>query len=357
MNSLETPFLAGVVEGFYGQTWNWKERRGYADFLAEASLGCYLYAPKADSYLRKAWRETWPTKELQELEHTASLYRDRGLNFGIGLSPYNLYREYDASGKRDLQAKLKTIRGLQPGVIAILFDDMPGNFADLAQVQADIVRDIQDFCPQSRIMVCPTYYTFDPVLEQVFGKMPPDYWEHLGAALTSEVDVLWTGNQVCSTAISASDIDAISERLGRRPALWDNYPVNDSARACQFLYLDALRQRDPALQDMLTGHLCNPMNQPALSRFALASLAHIYRENYDADACREAQFTRLAGEELAALLRRDWSRFQTSGLAQISDADRSQLISEYSVLDDAAGREVSAWLQGHYAFDPECLTG
>ena len=46
----------------------------------------------------------------------------------------------------------------------------------LAQRQADIVADVCRWLPGVRILVCPTYYSFDPVLEKYFGK---DYVEKL----------------------------------------------------------------------------------------------------------------------------------------------------------------------------------
>ena len=46
----------GIIEGFYGKPWTWAEREETIAFLAPHGYGFYLYAPKADPYLRRHWR-------------------------------------------------------------------------------------------------------------------------------------------------------------------------------------------------------------------------------------------------------------------------------------------------------------
>ncbi len=41
-------FLAGVIEGFYGQPWTQAERFELFDWMASWGLNTYLYAPKDD---------------------------------------------------------------------------------------------------------------------------------------------------------------------------------------------------------------------------------------------------------------------------------------------------------------------
>ena len=113
---------------------------------------------------------------------------------------------------------------------------MPGDLQSLATRQAEIVADVCHWLPGVHVLVCPTYYSFDPVLEKYFGRMPLDYWSQLGRELPQDVGIFWTGNKVCSEAITVSDIEAIVQRLQRPVILWDNYPVNDGAVRSNFLY-------------------------------------------------------------------------------------------------------------------------
>jgi len=44
----------GIIEGFYGPLWTWAERRSLVKSLAPHGYEFYLYAPKADPFLRRS---------------------------------------------------------------------------------------------------------------------------------------------------------------------------------------------------------------------------------------------------------------------------------------------------------------
>ena len=50
-------FLAGVIEGFYGQPWTGAERIQLFTWMATWGLNTYFYAPKDDLKHRALWRE------------------------------------------------------------------------------------------------------------------------------------------------------------------------------------------------------------------------------------------------------------------------------------------------------------
>ena len=343
-------FLSGIVEGFYGREWSWKNRRQAADFLRQQQLNSYLYCPKADSHLRRTWQEDWPQATSRELSGLASHYRSLDLNWGVGLSPYALYEDYSAAQRQRLQDKVRRIDDLGGNLLAVLFDDMPGDCPDLAQRQAEIVQDINSWSGAERLLVCPTYYSLDPVLERFFGSRPANYWEDLGAGLPAEADILWTGNLVCSRSIRRADVEAIAGHLGRPVTLWDNYPVNDGEKASKFLHLQPLSGREPGLEQCLHGHFCNPMNQAHLSRYPLAGLGALYGA---APLTLEDCFDPL----MAAQLARDMKDFEAGGLDFLGADKCRQLALTYAEFDDPAAAEVVAWLRGEYRFDPACLTG
>jgi len=238
-------FLKGVIEGFYGRPWSFETRLAYADFLPRLGLDTYLYCPKADHFLRKCWHQPWPEIEFQQLVALSKAYRERSLQFGVGLSPFALYENYNAKQRSALQRKVAEINTLDAPLLAVLFDDMPGEMTALASRQGEIIADIQSWSNAQRILVCPTYYSFDPVLEKYFGTMPEGYWQQLGRELPDSVDIFWTGNKVCSDSVSVVDIERIQKQLGRPVVLWDNYPVNDGAARSNFLYGSKLDNREP----------------------------------------------------------------------------------------------------------------
>jgi hyaluronoglucosaminidase len=344
-------FLTGVIEGYYGRQWSMETRRAYPDYLAALGLNSYIYAPKGDPWLRRDWHQPWPEARAAELAGLGDCYRSRGLQFGVGLSPFELYRSYGPTERELLREKVRETQGLGISLLSILFDDMPGELDCLAQRQAEIVTDVCQWVPGVRVQVCPTYYSFDPVLEKYFGSMPEAYWSCLGEALPPEVDIFWTGNKVCSDALTRQDVAAITAELGRPVMLWDNYPVNDGAVRSRRLYCEPLSQREAGLEEQLTGHLCNPMNQALLSLPALVGLARLY-----GGAAGEETVGKIIGHQVWSLLQNYQQLFRCEGLDGIG-ADRSEAIArEFDVLPGQAAREVAGWLRGEYTFDPACLT-
>jgi hyaluronoglucosaminidase len=346
-------FLTGVIEGFYGRCWTLDTRLAYADYLCEAGLNASIYCPKGDPYLRRRWQEDWPDKQWKELNQLSAAYRKRGVYWGVGLSPVELYRDYGLPQKAQLKQKVEKLADLAAPIMAILFDDMPGDLDSLASRQAEIVCDVCDWLPEVQVIVCPTYYSFDPILAQFFGSMPAGYWQQLDRELPKHTQVFWTGNNVCSESITAADIREIVEQIGRRVILWDNYPVNDGHVRSNFLYINKLANRDVALRPLISGHFCNPMNQGLLSLPALSGLAELYgSRGFD-----EAALSRILGPQTWERLSQDRHLFSQTGLSGLGELQRNQLIGAYDKLPGAAAAEVTGWLRGEYKFDPACLTG
>ncbi|MCB1842677.1 MAG: beta-N-acetylglucosaminidase domain-containing protein, partial [Halioglobus sp.] len=205
------PFLCGIIEGFYGKPWSHASRLAYAPILSRAGLNTCLYCPKGDPWLRRQWQERWPQQQWQELQELSKAYAAAGVAWGVGLSPFALYQRYGAHQRQQLRDKVGQLEALGAPILAVLFDDMPGDVDALADRQAEIVSDIAAWLPQTRLMMCPTYYSFDPVLERHFGTMPAGYWARLGTLVPAAVDVFWTGNTVCSATIEAHDIQRANE--------------------------------------------------------------------------------------------------------------------------------------------------
>jgi len=255
-------------------------------------------------------------------------------------------------------SKVQQINSLQPDVLCILFDDMKGDIPGLAERQLRIVEDILSVSKASHHVVCPTYYSFDPVLEEVFGNMPEGYLEHLGNGLPQNIDVFWTGNRVISTGFTQEDISRVTTLLSRPPVLWDNYPVNDGRLTSKYLHVKPFTGRPVELTSWCRGHLSNPMNQPWLSQCVLSSLARIYSQ-YSFDKCANdlSGFDELLSPVLAQCIREDWKTFHEQGLDTINVDSCKKLVDRYASFDEPAAKEIVGWLSGEYTFDPACLTG
>src|SRR5262249_10077294 len=147
---------------------------------------------------------------------------------------------------------------------------------DLAEKQVAVVHWIAERARCESVTVCPTYYSDDQVLDRVFGERPRNYLEEFGVRLDPSIDVFWTGEEVCAREFTKGHLERVANLIGRKPLLWDNYPVNDGRRMSQFLHLRAFTGRPAEIADVVAGHAVNPALQPVLTRIPMLTLAESY---------------------------------------------------------------------------------
>jgi hypothetical protein len=347
----------GIIEGFYGPPWTWEGREETVAFLADRGYRFYHYAPKADEYLRERWRETPPAETMASLARLSSFCRDRKVRFGVGLSPFEIYRSFDDEAKATLADKLAALDALPIDDLAILFDDMRGDVPDLAATQVQIIHWAAERTRATRIIACPTYYTDDPTLDRAYGERPPNYLEDLGASLDPRIEVFWTGEEVCSREYSPGHLERVATQLKRKPFLWDNYPVNDGQMS-NALHLRAFTGRPGALGSRLSGHAVNPALQCVLSRIPALSLVESYErgEAYEYGAAFLRAATQVLGPELGHLVQRHLRLLQETGLDRLGEI-RDRLRARYADIDHPGAREIVAFLDGAYCFEPSSAGG
>jgi hypothetical protein len=343
-----TPEL-GLVEGFFGLPWTWEERRDAVSFLAPHGYRFYFYAPKADAWLRKRWREPHPAEQMEQLAVFRAHCRSEGVRFGLGLSPFELHLSADDDWKKPLAAKLDMLAELEPDDLALLFDDMRGDVPHLAERQAAIVHFAAEQDAAGRLLFCPSYYSDDPVLDLAFGQRPARYLEDLGRLIDPAVRIFWTGPEVCSAELTAGHAERVAGALRRKPFLWDNYPVNDGARMSQHLHLRAFTGRPAGLAAQISGHAVNPASQAVLSRIPALTLAQSYAagDDYDYGAAWDDAADAVLGAELARRVRLDLNVLQDRGRDRLGER-LGRLRERYAAFDHPGAREIVAWLDGKW---------
>ena len=335
----------GVIEGYFGRPWHHEDRKCVLTHLRELGYSWFHHAPKADGFLRRRWRESHPPAAVAQLADLSAHCRSLGMRFGIGLSPYELYRDYTGAAKADFVAKLRALDEIGIDDLAILFDDTRGDVPDLAAREAEIVHAALATTGASRVLMCPTYYSDDRMLDVVFGERPAGYLDELGRRLDPRVGVYWTGEEICARELGVGHLARVTESLRRKPTLWDNYPVNDGPRMSRFLHLRGFTGRPSAIGPHIAAHAINPALQPHLSLIPAATLAASYREGSAfayMHAFREAART-LAGADLAAMLEADLHALQDRGIDQLGD-ERLRLRQRYLSVNHPMAAEVVRWL-------------
>ncbi len=345
----------GIVEGFFGQPWSWKERESVLSLLAPAGLDFYIYAPKADSNLRRQWQESYDQTSLELLASFEEKCASVDVKFGVGLTPFEVY-EFNDECRSALKKRIAEFNQIGIKELAILFDDMKGCGDRLASTQSDIVHFCLEHSSANKLLMCPTYYSDDAILDRVFGPRPEHYLEELGKRLDPSVEIFWTGEEVCSKAISEGHIRRVSDLVGRNVAIWDNYPVNDGPRMSERLHLRPFTGRSHDLAPIITRHAINPAMQPTLSCIPILTLFRSYSDGKDyryMSAWHEAA-SNILDDRLHELITKNW--------ITINDEKREDIIrkapafiDELESINTKAANEIRQWLAGHYIVTGEMV--
>lgn len=394
----------GIIEGFYGRPWSFDKREDTIEWMASKGMDFYIYCPKADLKLRRNWQDSWSEDEFLNLKSLAQKCKAFNVSFGIGLSPFELYKDWNQKSKTALKRKIEEINKLEIDMLSILFDDMEGDRESMAEIQVKIVEVAIAFSNANSFQVCPTWYTFDPEIKALFGEMPRHYLTELGEKLPTNVDVYWTGPKVCSQEYTEEHLMEIIELLKRKPLIWDNNPVNDGVRMAPFLHLNKVN-RLKNINLLTSGIGFNPMVEPLLSRIPiLRDVQELNQNSVESDKIEEQIYIGELGKELGKALFEDAVVFYERGVGSVgvlgggdfclersrrifsskgwdllNDSEKKSVedwqsdfekkfrnaltrneiqsfIKKYSEFEHPVADELVAWLEGKFAFDLNCLT-
>ncbi|SFK02214.1 beta-N-acetylglucosaminidase domain-containing protein [Succinivibrio dextrinosolvens] len=348
----------GIIEGFYGKLYTKRQRESLCSFASRNGYSYYIYAPKNDRSLRRAWKEEFSDTQIAKLKNFALFCHAHSMQFGIGISPLGITED----PKRELSFLYKkidtAINEFNADIIAILFDDIKLYTKDEGIKQKQIVKDIFNRLKgkRKRLIFCPTYYSFDPILDKVFGERPSDYFEQITDNLPHDIEIFWTGNKVLSKSITREDIENINKRFKRKVTIWDNYPVNDGKFISKKIYTREFSSREK-LDGVVLSHAVNPMLEANLTKISLSTLPLCYQEKSETEI-REHRL-----KEIKNLFKSDSSKLidyldklNDEGIDCLNDSQKKELLNICKKKKNAASREIIDFINGVYKFDPACLT-
>ncbi|MDZ4779921.1 MAG: beta-N-acetylglucosaminidase domain-containing protein [Planctomycetia bacterium] len=274
------PFLAGVIEGFYGPPWSPAERAELLEWMSAGRLNTYLYAPKDDLKHRAAWRELYEPSETAPLTAMIRGCRERGIRFIYALSPGLDIRFNEPAELERILARFDQLLALGCDDFALLFDDIPDQmrsedrerFDTFAAAQCHIAnaafRWLRERRPNARFLFCPTPYCGRMAERQLGGA---GYLETIGRELDEAIDICWTGPEIIAREITVEHARTLQSRLRRKPLIWDNLHANDYDG--RRMYLGPYAGRPAALRIEVAGILCNPNTEFPLNYVPLRTFA------------------------------------------------------------------------------------
>lgn len=272
-------FLAGVIEGFYGQPWCEAERLLLFDWMVAWKLNTYVYALKDDLKHRALWRERYDQGEAVALSRLITACQRRGLRFIYALSPGLDIRYGSETDMGCLRSRFEQMLGLGCRDFALLFDDIPDRmhaddskrWSSFAAAQCHVTnslwRWIQERCKGATFLFCPTPYCGRMAGKLVGGK---DYLATVGRELRPEVNVFWTGPEIISQEITVAHMKDLQEILCRKPVIWDNLHANDYDG--RRVFCGPYSGRPLELKSEVGGILANPNNELLLNYVPLRTL-------------------------------------------------------------------------------------
>lgn len=294
----------GIVEGYYGFPYTTETRIDLMEWGKRYKLNTYIYGPKSDPYHLGYWREEYPATVSEEEAHnglvTAAQMRqlaDASRHTKVDLiwaahpamsNPIDLSTpEGTLAGTRDILRKFDHLYSLGVRQFGIFLDDISvadgvrdcANHALLLQsVQDSLVARYNGRGLKGHRLVNPADTVrplhFVPTPYALNFASDKDLSHYFSAVSTIDpsIVVYFTGSGVWSN-ISEKDYAKMAAYVGRRVAMWWNFPCNDkNDRNIYLMDVDSYYHTDPSLTSSL-GIVCNPMAQGEASKVALFGVA------------------------------------------------------------------------------------
>ena len=307
--------MSGVVEGFYGQPWSLRTRLDVLRAIGVWGMNTYIYAPKNDDKARNRWRTPYTQEELNRFEDYLEMGTDFGVNVYYGISPGNSIDPLSGEHLDELLVKLDQLAGMGYSRFALLMDDIPVSVSRVTgQNHVDLVNNLYGRLVsrngETELLFVPTVYSGTP---GVFNEAELGYLDEM-KNINQAVSLSWTGEGIFDPEITAQELRDIAALIGRKPWIWDNYPVNDFNLGLG-MFLAPVEGRSADMLSETDGVLCNPMVEGMASLFAISSYGALLSdpENYDPETfgveMAGAVLDPEVGDEVWRLLR---SYFMTS---------------------------------------------
>ncbi len=268
--------VRGYIEGFYGKPWSHKNRRMMLELMSFHGMNTYYYAPKDDPYHRDKWSELYPENELSALSELAALCREKFVKFHYCIAP-GLSMKYSSEEDFDkLICKAEQLYSIGIRNFGLLVDDIPEDLwfdedkaafdgeavnahIDLSDKFRNYLKEKDDKCT---LTVCPLQY---------HGRGDEYYISKLGQGISGDIDIFWTGKNICSQEITVREAVIFENSTNRQPLYWDNFPVND-AEMYNEMHTGYLNGREADLYRYSRGIVSNTMEYALSSRIPLLTV-------------------------------------------------------------------------------------
>ena len=323
-------------------------------------MNTFIYAPKDDIYHRAKWRELYPENELAQLKNLFESACENFLDFHWTIGPGLTYKYTSDEDFTLLINKIKSVYSIGVRNFGLLLDDIPWDFQyDDDKASFDSIVDahiylvnktyvaLKEIDPSIHLTVCPTEYS---------GNCNEYYISKFGSNIPSDVDLFWTGAEICSRVLTVREADEFKTATKHQPLYWDNFPVND-CEMFQEMHLGAIIGRDKELYKNCEGIISNVMEFAECSKIPLMTIADFL---WNPIAYNPENSLKNAHEEMLGDDADSFFYFAdhlgVSCLTRYSSSYMGQVLSKVSFLESTDNKEEALKLLNSYIKDmKKCL--
>jgi hyaluronoglucosaminidase len=274
----------GFIEGFYGIPWTTDERVELMEFGSQFKTNVYIYAPKDDPYHNTNWRGLYSQADLKKIEALVEAGTRTKTRFVWAIHPFmtNALKEANyATDYAELLAKFEQLYAIGVRQFAISADDIEipeasknaEGYEAIGALHKKLLNDVSNWVKEKgdcyNLIFVPTAYF------SACEVTPADYYKGLTAGLDESVEIMWTGNRVCSKLSNCDFKNFSSLTTGRTPFVWMNWSVTDYAH--EYLSLGKGEVFDVGLNGDGTtdfsGIVVNPMEYAESSKISIYAAA------------------------------------------------------------------------------------
>lgn len=274
--------IRGVIEGYYGTPWSHEERREMFAYFTNHRLNTYMYAPKMDPYHRDKWYEYYPKSELEKLKELHDLSVKHLVDFYYCIAPGHKTKEetgfsyIDDRDYKRLFLKLDSLIDIGIQKFGLLLDDIDyqldeehkKKFLRPGIAHAEICNKVYSYLTEKLgkncFVMCPTEY------HQIGTSQ---YREDLKVHLHEDIQIFWTGDNVCAEVISEKDSKDTKDAFGHDLWIWDNFPVSDFTYGVRE-YMAPIQNRTTKLNEYAKAYIINPSIHYQISKIGMTTMAH-----------------------------------------------------------------------------------
>lgn len=296
--------IRGIIEGYYGKPWSMEDRVDAINYISRHKMNTYVYAPKDDDYIRDKWYLLYDEKKIIDIRDLHNECKKNKITFCYTISPGLAIKYSSDMFLQKLIDKLTQIYVIGIKDFGLLLDDIPKElmheedkkvFPSLALAHAYIINRVyialKEIDSKCNLTICPTIY---------HGMGDEEYITNLCNNIPEDVDVFWTGREICSSIINTYDSKYFYQNTGHKPLYWDNYPVNDAGMINE-MHIGPITNRSKDLNKFSSGFISNVMEYKESSMIPIATISDYLwnSESYDKDKSIINAVNEIAGIEFS----------------------------------------------------------